>query len=122
MQTITKFLIAVVVAICASAAGAGTLGNVTGIPSDLGELELYVSPDAASPESVVPATDLNFPSPILEVSGNGMYKVQLKAGEFWVISDDVLTDRERNVDTGCEPKLAGTVVAHGKRGVGEGCQ
>ncbi|HEX9583915.1 MAG TPA: hypothetical protein VGB36_05370 [Gammaproteobacteria bacterium] len=122
MQAIKKLAIAVGVVFFTLSAGAGPLGNITGIPSDLDELELYSSPGAASPESVVTAKDVGFPLPILEVSKNGMYKLQIKGAEHWVISDDVLTDRERSVDAGCEPKLAGTVVAHGKRGVGEGCQ
>lgn len=122
MRAINRLAIMAGVVFFTMSAGAGALGNITGIPSDLDELELYSSPEAASPESVVTAEDVGFPLPILEVSKNGMYKLEVKGAEFWVISDDVLTDRERNVDAGCEPKLAGTVVAHGKRGVGEGCQ
>lgn len=122
MRTISRLVIAAGALLFSVAASAGPLGNVTGIPSDLEELELYKSPEAPSPESMVTAKELGFPLPILEVSNNGMYKVKVKGGEFWVISDDVQTDRQRDVDAGCEPKLAGTVVAHGKRGVGEGCQ
>jgi hypothetical protein len=104
-------------------AGAALAANVTGIPADLGEMELYASPDAPNAAKVVKPGEVAFPIPILEVSkATGMLKVRVQGKDYWVISDDVQHDMDRAVQAGCEPKMAGNLVAHGKRGAGEGCK
>lgn len=97
-------------------------GTVVGLSPDVDELELYKSPTAEDPTHILGAGDLAFPLPILGVSNNDMYKIRFKDADYWVISDDVKSDVARKIDTACDPKMAGTVVAHGKRGAGEGCQ
>lgn len=96
-------------------------GSVLGLSPDVDELELYASPTADKPSHTLSAADLTFPAEILEVSNNGMFKIRYKDADYWVISDDVNASTERKVDTACDPKMAGTIVAHGKRGAGEGC-
>lgn len=102
--------------------GSAGQGAVLGLSADVDELELYKSPTDDDPAHVLGAGDLSFPKPILEESNNGMFKIIHKGAEYWVISDDVKSDATRKVDTACDPKMAGTVVAHGKRGSGEGCK
>ena len=51
-----------------------------------------------------------------------MYKIKYKGTEYWVISDDVKSSVSRKIDTACDPKMAGSVVSHGKRGAGEDCK
>lgn len=97
-------------------------GIILGLSSEIDELELYKSPTAETASETVTARDMSFPTAILGVSNNGMFKISYKGAEYWVISDDVRSDRSRSVDTACDPKMAGSVVAHGKRGAGEGCQ
>ncbi|NKB58767.1 MAG: hypothetical protein GKS00_20755 [Alphaproteobacteria bacterium] len=99
-----------------------TGGTVVGLSADVDELELYKSPKDEDPAHVLGAGDLSFPAAILGVSKNGMFKIKQKGAAYWVISDDVKSDVTRKVDTACDPKMAGTVVAHGKRGAGEGCK
>ena len=122
MRTGVPLLLLLVLLHFAPGLKAAELGNVTGIPKDLSELELYASPADAAPLRTVAAKQVSFPTPILEVSDNGMYRLQIDGSDVWVISDDVLSNRSRAVEAGCEPKVAGTMVAHGKRGVGEGCK
>ena len=100
--------------------GAG--GSVIGIVEDVDELELYESAVADDPVETITTDQVKFPVPIVETSKNGMLKIVVKDSEFWVISDDVETDITREIDSNCDPKMAGTVVAHGKRGAAEGCR
>lgn len=102
--------------------GQAANGMILGLSPDVKELELYKSPKDDEPAHVLGAGDISFPTAILDVSNNGMFKMRYKGGEFWVISDDVKSDVAREVDTACDPKMAGSVVAHGKRGAGEGCK
>lgn len=119
MRSVARLLFGLALAVIA---GAALAANVTGVPADLGEMELYAAPDAPKAAKVVRPGEVSFPLPILEVSkATGMLKVRIKDADYWVISDDVLHDLKRGVDAGCEPKLAGSLVAHGKRGAGEGC-
>lgn len=97
-------------------------GSIVGLSPDIDELELYASPTDEEAKLMAAAGDFAFPTPILETSNNGMYKIQFKGADYWVISDDVESTLTREVDTACDPKMAGTVVVHGKRGAGEGCQ
>lgn len=97
-------------------------GTVLGYSSDVDELELYKSPTDDDAAHILGKGELSVPTPILAISNNGMYKFKHKGGEYWVISDDVKSDMTRKVDTACDPKMAGSVVAHGKRGAGEACQ
>lgn len=97
-------------------------GSILGLSPDVDKLELYAGPADEKAAHVVAGADLSFPAAILAVSNNGMYKIKYKDAEYWVISDDVSSSVERKVDTACDPKMAGSVVAHGKRGAGEGCQ
>lgn len=122
MHTLIPLLLAVALSMSAPAAGAAENGSVTGIHQDLKEIELYASPGDVAPLRTVTAKDVRFPLGILEVSDNGMYRLQIDGRDVWVISDDVISDRSRAIEAACEPKLAGTMVAHGKRGVGEGCK
>ena len=110
-------LMALMASLSAAAGGA-----IVGLSPDVDELELYASPTDEKAKLMATAGDFSFPTPILETSKNGMYKIQFKGAEYWVISDDVASTVERTVDTACDPKMAGAVVAHGKRGAGEGCQ
>lgn len=97
-------------------------GMVVGVSPDIRTLELYKTPTDEKPADKATAAELSLPTPILAVSNNGMFKIAYKGAEYWVISDDVTSDMTRKVDTSCDPKIAGSVVAHGKRGAGEGCQ
>lgn len=97
-------------------------GTVLGLSPDVDELELYKSSTDEKPVLVLGAGDLSFPADILAVSKNGMFKIPHKGAEYWVISDDVRSSIARSVDTSCDPKMAGSIVAHGKRGAGEGCK
>jgi hypothetical protein len=97
-------------------------GMVLGFSADVDELELYKSPKDEEAAHILGAGDLSFPSTILAVSKNGMFKIKHKGAEYWVISDDVKSDVVRKVDTACDPKMAGSVVAHGKRGASEECK
>lgn len=97
-------------------------GVILGFSEDIDELELYETPEAEEPAAVLGADALSFPAEILGVSDNGMYKLQHDGAEYWVITDDVRSDQTRAVETACEPQMAGELVTHGKRGVGEGCE
>ncbi len=97
-------------------------GVVLGLSPDVDELELYKTPKDEDAAQIVGPGDLAFPTAILATSNNGMYKINHKGSTYWVISDDVKSDVTRKVDTACDPKMAGTVVAHGKRGAGEDCK
>lgn len=97
-------------------------GRVLGLSADVDELELYKSPKDEEAAHILGAGDLSFPSAILSVSKNGMFKIMHNGKEYWVISDDVKSDVVRKVDTACDPKMAGSVVAHGKRGASEECK
>lgn len=97
-------------------------GMVLGLSAEIDELELYKSSTDDKPALVLTADELAFPAAILAVSDNGMFKIPHKGAEYWVITDDVRSSVERRVDTSCDPKMAGSIVAHGKRGAGEGCQ
>lgn len=99
-----------------------TNGRVFGLSADVDELELYKSPKDEEAAHILGAGDLSFPSAILAVSNNGMFKIMHDGKEFWVIADDVKSDVVRKVDTACDPKMAGSVVAHGKRGASEECK
>jgi hypothetical protein len=101
---------------------AAELGSVRGISEDVDELELYQKPDDEDPAAMLARGALGGPTPILAVSENGMYRIQVNGKDYWVISDDVVADRTRAVDTACEPKMAGKVIAHGKRGAGKDCK
>lgn len=63
-------------------------GMVLGLSPDVDELELFKSPDVDDPARVLGSGDLSFPTPILGVSNNDMYKIKHEGGEYWVISDD----------------------------------
>ena len=120
MRTLLGLILAF--SLCSLAGSAGA-ANVTGIPDDLDELELFATPDAPDAAATVRAGEVRFPIPILAVSeAAGMLQINVKGGNYWVISDDVLTDLTRGIDAGCEPKMAGSLVVHGKRGAGEGCK
>lgn len=97
-------------------------GHVLGLSADVDELELYKSPKDEEAAHILGAGDLSFPSAILAVSTNGMFKIKHDGQEYWVIADDVKSDVVRKVDTACDPKMAGSVVAHGKRGASEECK
>ena len=103
-------------------AAAAGLGSVSGISEDVDELELYLKPDDEDAAEMLARGALGGPTPILAVSKNGMYRIRVKGKEYWVISDDVVADRRRTVDTACEPKMAGKIIAHGIRGAGEDCK
>ncbi len=125
MRAIPKLILMVALAVAwasqATAAGGDAIGNVLAIAEDVDELELYKASADEDPAAMVAAKKVAFPLPILAVSKNGMLKVSYQEKVFWIIADDVKTDLKRKVDAACEPKVADTVVAHGKRGVGEGC-
>jgi len=110
----------VIISVASGAAFAD--GAVLGLSPDVDELELYKSPKDEDPAHIMSAGDLSFPTPILGTSNNGMYKIMHNGAEYWVISDDVESDVTRKIDTACDPKMAGSVVAHGKRGASEACQ
>lgn len=97
-------------------------GRVLGLSAEVDELELYKSPKDEEAAHILGADDLSFPSAILAVSKNGMFKIKHDGAEYWVISDDVKSDVVRKIDTACDPKMAGSVVAHGKRGASEECK
>lgn len=97
-------------------------GSVVGFSPDVDELELYKSPTDEDAALILSASELTFPTAILSVSNNGMFRIEHKGTPYWVISDDLKSKVPRAVDTACDPKMAGKVVAHGKRGAGEGCQ
>ena len=97
-------------------------GRVLGLSADVDELELYKSPKDEEVAHILSADDLSFPLAIMAVSNNGMFKIKHDGKEYWVISDDVKSDKIRKVDTACDPKMAGSVVAHGKRGASEECK
>lgn len=97
-------------------------GAVLGFSADIDELELYKTPTDDEPAHIVGPGDMSFPTPILARSNNGMYKINHKGRAFWVISDDVESDSTRKVDSACDPKMAGTMVAHGKRGAKGDCK
>lgn len=97
-------------------------GRVLGLSADVDELELYKSPKDEEAAHILGAGDLSLPAAILAVSKNGMFKINHDGKEYWVISDDVKSDVVRKVDTACDPKMAGSVVAHGKRGASEECK
>ena len=113
------FAFAILVPIGASAAD---LGQVTGLSSDIDELELYVKTDDDDPAKIVEADALALPTDILAESDNGMLQIEVGGEAYWAISDDVMTTLVRAVDASCDPKVEGELVAHGKRGVGEDCQ
>lgn len=113
------FTLAVLVSI---GVGAADLGRVTDLSSDIDELELYARTDDDDPARVVKAEALTLPTDILAESDNGMLQIELGDEAFWVISDDVMTTMVRAVDAACDPPVEGTLVAHGKRGVGEDCE
>ncbi len=122
MRTSLKYILCVVAAVLWSSVALAAEGNVVSISEDLDELELYTSPGADDPAATIAAEAVKFPLPILAVSKNGMFKVAIKDGEYWIIGIDVVSDLLRKVDASCDPEMAGTVVVHGKRGAGEGCQ
>lgn len=97
-------------------------GMVLGLSPDIDTLELYKTPTDEKAAHEVTSADLTLPTAILGQSNNGMFKIAFKGGEYWVISDDVKSDVSRQVDTSCDPKLGGAMVAHGKRGGAEQCQ
>ncbi len=97
-------------------------GSILGLSEDIDELELYETPDAEDPAHVLGADALAFPTDILDVSDNGMFKLRHNGADYWVITDDVRSDAVRAIDTSCEPQLAGDIVTHGKRGAGEDCE
>jgi hypothetical protein len=97
-------------------------GVILGLSDEVDELELYETPEAEDPAAVLARDALSFPAEILGVSDNGMYKLNHNGANYWVITDDVRSDQARAIDTGCEPQVAGDLVTHGKRGVGEGCE
>ncbi len=113
--------ITIALVLMATTAGAAGLGNVTGLGDGLDELELYATPEDDDPKATVGAGELGLPAAILGVSENGMYQLEWRGETYWVIVDDIVSDRARDVQAACDPKLAGTMVTHGKRGVGEGC-
>ena len=113
------FTLAILVSI---GVGAAELGLVTGLSSDIDELELFASTDDDDPTRVVMADALTLPTGILAESDNGMLQIEVGGEAFWVISDDVMTTMVRAVDAACDPQVAGTLVAHGKRGAGEDCE
>lgn len=108
--------------VAAESGAAAADGMVLGLSPEVDELELFKAPDDDDPAHVLGSGDLSFPTPILAVSNNDMYKIKHKGGEYWVISDDVKSNVTRKVDSACDPKMAGTVVSHGKRGSGEDCK
>jgi hypothetical protein len=98
-------------------------GLVLGLTQGVDELELYKTPDAEEPSLTAGAGELEVPMPVLAVDRDyGMLKIRHQGADYWVISDDVKTDMTRKVDASCEPKVASTLVAHGKRGGGEECK
>ncbi len=103
-------------------ASAAELGSVSGISEDVDELELYLKPDDEDAAATLARGALGGPTQIIGVSENGMYRIKVKGKDYWVISDDVVADAKRAVDTACEPKMAGQIIAHGKRGVGKDCK
>jgi len=117
-----SFLALCLAALLVVPASAGELGSVRGISEDVDELELYLKPEDEDPAKMLARGALGGPTPILAVSDNGMYRIRVKDKDYWVISDDVVADRTRTVDTACEPKMAGKIIAHGKRGVGKDCK
>ena len=122
MRTFLKFFTIAALAVFWSTAAMAAGGNVIGVVEDVDELELYKAPGDDDPAAAVAAKKVTFPIPILATSKNGMFKIEYNEAVFWVISDDVVSDLKRKVDAKCDPKMAGTVVAHGKRGAGEGCE
>ena len=102
--------------------GAADLGQVTDLSSDIDDLELYVGIDDYDPARIVEAEALALPTDILAESDNGMLQIEVDGEAFWVIVDDVATTMVRAVDAGCDPQVAGDLVAHGKRGAGEDCE
>lgn len=97
-------------------------GQILSFTDGVDELELYQTPEAEEASLTVAPGELALPTAVLGVSDNGMLKLRHKGAEYWVISDDVATDMTRKVDAACEPKVAGALVAHGKRGAGGECQ
>lgn len=95
--------------------------NVTGLAYDPVDLFESSAEDAEIVGSAG-AGDFSFPAPILAVSDNGMIKVGVNGGEFWVIVDDVETDSETELQASCEPGMKGATVSFGARGLGEGCK
>lgn len=122
MRTYLKTILCAALAVMWTTAAMAAGGNVVAIVEDVDELELYMAPGDDDPAKTIAAKEVTFPIPILETSKNGMFKIKLIEAEFWIISDDVVSDKKRKVDAKCDPKMAGTVVAHGKRGAGEGCK
>jgi hypothetical protein len=97
-------------------------GSIIGLSADVDHLELFESPKEQVPAKVLSAAQITFPAAILAESNNGMYQIRHKGAAYWVISDDVESNVARKVDTACDPKMVGSVVAHGKRGASEGCK
>ena len=106
----------------ATGAVAADLAQITGLSDDIDELELFANVDDDDPVRAVAADALSLPADILAESDNGMLQLDVGGQSFWVISDDVLTTSTRSIDAACDPKVAGKLVAHGKRGAGEDCQ
>lgn len=122
LNTLFLLMFGLFVAVSPHAASAGE-GTILGLSSGVDELELYkTSKDDAEMVHALGADTFPFPTPILGVSKNGMYKIKYKGAEYWVISDDVKSSVSRKIDTACDPKMAGSVVSHGKRGAGEDCK
>lgn len=94
--------------------------NVIGLAYE--PLDLFPSTDEmADPVGTAEAGDFTFPAPVLKASGNGMVLIEVKGGQYWVIADDVETDRTLSLDIACEPEMKGSTVEFGSRGLGEGC-
>ena len=119
MRTLLGLILALGFCLAAGAAGAA---NVTGIADGIDEVELFDAPGGGA-SGIATRGDMRLPVPVLEVSdAYGMVKINVKGADYWVYSDDVVMDQARGVDAGCEPKMAGAMVVHGKRGAGEGCK
>ncbi|SDG93714.1 hypothetical protein [Roseospirillum parvum] len=103
-----------------AAVAEGTGVNVVGLAYE--PLDLFSSTDEmADPVGTASAGDFSFPTPVLKASGNGMVLLKVNGAEYWVIADDVETDRTLSLDIACEPEMKGSTVEFGSRGLGEGC-
>lgn len=93
-------------------------GMINSVNGDLDELEMFAAPDSEDVALTIKRDQLVVPQPILAVDTDyGMLKLQHDGAEYWVLSDDVVTDVTRDVDAAtCAPKVAGTLVIHGKKG------
>lgn len=121
MRCVFAAAVVVLAVLCASS-NAVADGRIVGVEAGLAELELFKAHDAEEAALTVATGDLQLPTAILEKSANGMLKLRHQGADYWVFGLDVVTDSVRAVDTaGCAPKVAGTLVAHGKRGQNE-CQ